>query len=382
MKKEFQAVVFATSGYHSLHPLTQTVHKSLLPVANKPLIHHTFLWLENHGILDIIVLVDTSRLKFGSIKNYEGKAKIEVICFDDFQGTATALRSVRDKIRTDFLVVSTDYYTDAPLHHLTDLHRVKDALVTTLLVQKPENEKLKPTEDEYDLIGINKQRILYYSPQADEGDDHSIRMSCFKKFQEMDLRQDLSDVHKEEFLPWLIKCQYRPKLLSSEIPNQFSFLLGQSRLPVPEESHVYCAAFIMIGGTSVFINSIASYKALNRIKSQTIKGAIGDVHSTSQVGNDSLLGEGTRIGEKTTIKRSIIGNNCNIGSNVKMTDCVLMDSVMVEENCKLEGCVITTKAVIKEKTILSNCEVGGYVVIDTRSAKNESFSANLQQDDD
>ena len=51
MKKvEFQAVVFANHGY-SLHPLTQTIHKALMPIANKPIIHYVLQWLEDYGIL-------------------------------------------------------------------------------------------------------------------------------------------------------------------------------------------------------------------------------------------------------------------------------------------------------------------------------------------
>ena len=91
--------------------------------------------------LDIIVVVDASRIKFTQIKGYTGKAKIDIVPFDDFQGTADALRCISDRIRTDFILVSTDVITDAPLHHLTDLHRVKDAMITSLLVQKNDSDK-------------------------------------------------------------------------------------------------------------------------------------------------------------------------------------------------------------------------------------------------
>ena len=50
--------------------------------------------------------------------------------------TGDALRLVRDKIRTDFLVVSCDLILNAPLHLFMDLHRVNDATVTMLLRER------------------------------------------------------------------------------------------------------------------------------------------------------------------------------------------------------------------------------------------------------
>lgn len=43
-------------------------------------------------------------------------------------------------MQTDFLVVSADLITDLPLHHMIDLHRSRDATVTTLLFETPKGE--------------------------------------------------------------------------------------------------------------------------------------------------------------------------------------------------------------------------------------------------
>ena len=45
---------------------------------------------------------------------------------------------------------------------------------------------------------------------------------------------------------------------------------------------------------------------------------------------DTLIGEGTKIGDKCLISRSVIGKNCVIGSNVKITKSVIMNNVVIE----------------------------------------------------
>ncbi|OWA55558.1 hypothetical protein BV898_19942 [Hypsibius exemplaris] len=51
----------------------------------------------------------------------------------------------------------------------------------------------------------------------------------------------------------------------------------------------------------------------------------------SQVGADSMIGEGTTVGDKVSIKKSIIGQNCRIAEKAKISNSVIMDDVTVAE---------------------------------------------------
>ena len=51
----------------------------------------------------------------------------------------------------------------------------------------------------------------------------------------------------------------------------------------------------------------------------------------AQVGADSLVGEGTRIDSRCSVKRTIIGRHCTIGRNVKLTNVILMDRVTIQD---------------------------------------------------
>jgi len=55
------------------------------------------------------------------------------------------------------------------------------------------------------------------------------------------------------------------------------------------------------------------------------------ISATAQISPDSLLGEGTKVGDRASIKKCVVGRHCNIGRGAKLTGCVLWDFVTVEE---------------------------------------------------
>mgnify|MGYP002378433163 CR=1 FL=1 len=50
-----------------------------------------------------------------------------------------------------------------------------------------------------------------------------------------------------------------------------------------------------------------------------------------KISPDCVIGEGTEIGKKTIIKRTIIGKNCRIDEKCKITNCVILDNVNIKE---------------------------------------------------
>lgn len=74
--------------------------------------------------------------------------------------------------------------------------------------------------------------------------------------------------------------------------------------------------------------------------------------------NDSIIvGYGTQIGEKTSVKKSIVGEHCVIGKNVKITNSVIMDHVTIEDGSKLEGVIVCNNSNLRENCSLKDSEV-------------------------
>ncbi|PWN53418.1 hypothetical protein IE53DRAFT_338777 [Violaceomyces palustris] len=98
------------------------------------------------------------------------------------------------------------------------------------------------------------------------------------------------------------------------------------------------------------------------------------IDAKAQVSADTLVGEGTRIGERSMLKRSIIGRNCTISKNARIVGCILMDACFVGDGVKLENCILCPKSKVMERSNLKDCDVGFAVEVSKEtSSKNEKF---------
>lgn len=79
--------------------------------------------------------------------------------------------------------------------------------------------------------------------------------------------------------------------------------------------------------------------------------------TTANVGADSIVAEGTTLGERTNVKRSVVGRGCVIGKRVKLTGCVILDGVSIGDDVLLENTIVGNDAVIHNKAKLVNCNV-------------------------
>ena len=116
-----------------LRPLTSTVPKPLLPVANRPMMEHVIDLLRNHGITDIVVTV---AFMASSIKNYFGDGRdfgvsIEYVDEPEPLGTAGSVRNAMHLLADDrFMVISGDVITDIDLGSIVAFHDERRAMAT------------------------------------------------------------------------------------------------------------------------------------------------------------------------------------------------------------------------------------------------------------
>lgn len=85
-----------------------------------------------------------------------------------------------------------------------------------------------------------------------------------------------------------------------------------------------------------------------------------------------MLGEGSQMGDKCSVKRSVIGRHCRIGANVKVVNSVVMNHVTIGDFCSIQGSVICSNVQLQERAILKDCQVGaGFVVTSGSEHKGE-----------
>lgn len=112
-------------------------------------------------------------------------------------------------------------------------------------------------------------------------------------------------------------------------------------------------------------------------------GDAAPIHARAQLSADCMVGAGTQIDERATIKHSILGRQCVVGKNVRIMRSILMDGVRVGDNAKLENCIVGTQAEIGDRAQLKETDVGPYYVVPRGAeSKNEKLVAYDDDADD
>ncbi|XP_022731525.1 translation initiation factor eIF-2B subunit gamma-like [Durio zibethinus] len=245
-------------------------------------------------------------------------------------------------------------------------------------------------------------------------------MYAFKRsvLQEVLDQKDTFQSLKHDVLPYLVQSQLKSEALLNGIPqaeengnekfssqnNQVlvSQILFNSSIPSfhkissvdPDGSasirtHKCCAYIASSSSYCMRLNSIQAFMDINRdvtgeadyLLSNTssdhnnVIGPSPKLGTKTTVGPHCMLGEGSEMGDKCQVKRSVIGRHCRIGSHVKVVNSVVMNHVTIGDGCIIQGSVICSNVQLQERVVLKDCQVGaGFVVTAGSEYKGESMA--------
>ncbi|KIP04845.1 hypothetical protein PHLGIDRAFT_19868 [Phlebiopsis gigantea 11061_1 CR5-6] len=243
----------------------------------------------------------------------------------------------------------------------------------------------------------------------------------------LDALQEKSDIEslREEFIPWLCEIQYstskrakygailnppsnattqnlalQHSTLHTTLPKHPHHLAPPSTEDVrtaasspldPEPAEFHDVSFrvgiILHRATQGFAaraNTLQTYLDVNRhCLTQTTYSLPTDsesralIDTKAQISSDSMVGHTTKVGERTSIKKSVIGKHCIIGKMVKVVGCVVLDHCVIADGAKLDGCILGKNTKIGAKAELSKCVTqAGYEVEGGESFKNEKLDVS------
>uniref|UniRef100_A0A7N1A3J5 Translation initiation factor eIF2B subunit gamma n=1 Tax=Kalanchoe fedtschenkoi TaxID=63787 RepID=A0A7N1A3J5_KALFE len=289
----------------------------------------------------------------------------------------------------------------------------------------------------YNIIGLDplKQFLLYIASGAEVDKDLKMQKNIIRAVGQMEIRSDLMDAHlyafkrsalqevldqKEKFqslqqdvVPYLVRSQLASEVLNNGTPPTdehgsvngkilLSQLLANSSTPdfhemytpvngslLTRKTHKCCAYIAGKDKYCARLNSIQAYSDINRdvigeanhLSGYSFSSHNNIIHLSAELGSKTtvgphcMLGEGSQMGDKCSVKRSVIGRHCRIGSNVKIVNSVVMNHVTIADGCSIQGSVICSNAQIQERATLKDCQVGaGYVITAGAEYRSESLS--------
>jgi len=354
-----KAVIMAGGFGTRLRPLTANIPKPMVPLMNKPMMHHIVDLLKNHGITDLISSLfyfpDAITSYFGDGSKFGVKMQYTHANAD--YGTAGSVRNATNGMNERIMVISGDVLTDFDLSEAIrfhDTHKAKATIVLTHaknplqfgVVMTDQQSKItrfleKPSWGEVFSDAINTG-IYILEPEI-------IQMIPYRE--SYDFGKDLFPLllrQNQDLYGCVVEGYWR------DIGNLHEY----------QEAHLdVLNGFVKVEleGTEEAGIRVGANTTIDRTK----------VHCSGNV----VLGSGCTVGDGARLSNVVIGNSCSIGVGAVITNSVLWHDISVGHSAEVSSDVIGSRtsigdrAVIQENVFISDgCWVG-------RDAK---LSANIK----
>ena len=139
-KCTFQAVIMVEVDDGRMYPLVDNMPKCLLPVANRKLLAYQLDMLAKSGVMEAYIVspqeYQTPMTQFLAEYMRENIV-IDLVCVENMMGSADGLRAVGERLRGDFIYLSSEVFCKGGLGELTSIHRLKGGDVTMILATAP-----------------------------------------------------------------------------------------------------------------------------------------------------------------------------------------------------------------------------------------------------
>ncbi len=338
-----RAMVICAGEGTRLRPLTQSLPKPLVPVANRPVLEYTLLNLKKHGITDVIINLSHSNKKVQEY--FKDGSSLGLQLFYSFEkellGTAGGVKNAEHYFLSDsdpnVLVVSGDNLTDIDFSNLIQFHNKKksDFSIAVTAVD---------SRFEYGVTLFGKDaRIEKFLEKPTWGDIFCNTVNSgiyiFKK-------EILKEIPKNRFydfghdlLPKLLlkkKALYGYKFDAywtdigtlAEYKKSQAMVLNRKIETAPRGELVRKGVWI---GKETKISKSA------RINPPCSIGDNCTIKENVTIGPYTVIGDRCIIGRKSVILHSILWGDCRISGSVKLVDSVVLTQRVVPPNLSVSG---------------------------------------------
>jgi NDP-sugar pyrophosphorylase family protein len=331
-----QAIILAGGFGTRLRPLTYTVPKPMLPVANRPAILHTVDALAQAGCREVIITTNfLAHIIDAALETL--KTPIPVRCVREAVplGTAGCVLNILDELDEKFLVIQGDAVAEIDYAAMMRAHREREADVTMSVMHVEDTR-------EFGIVATDAAgRIERFQekPRAEDAFSHLANTGFYalnRRIFDGFARGQVVDFSLDLF----------PRVLAR---NGFLFAWP-------------------ITGSWIDIGQVPAYIEGNRRKmaghAEVAPGVA--VPASATLLPPFLIGPGVTLGEECVVgPNTVVAENCVLQRGVSAVGSVLYDNVEVGEYSRLSDCVVASQAKIGANAIIEpmavvgqECEIG------------------------
>jgi translation initiation factor eIF-2B subunit epsilon len=436
-----QAVLFADSFSETFRPITRELPKVLLPLANVPMLEYSLELLASSGVAEVVLFCTHHAEAVEQFVRERSRAatRLQVRCVSSptCLTAGDALREI-DRLQlvqsNPFILMSGDVVANVDLVAAVAEHKARkksdpNCIMTSLFKELPPafanpamqrasgNASVRALGDEL-VVGIDAQtsQIVLYE---DDPQKRSTRLATvfLEDHAQLSLRADLLDCYidicsPEVLLKFAEDFDYqdlRRDFFHNEVQN---YELGKkffARVVTDEfaarvmDPRTYAGVsrailqrwvFPMVPDANYLGEFPSDYAYLRGMR---YKDANVTLSRTSKFGRESILGNGTNVGDGAVIELSAIGRGCVIGKNARVAGSFLWSNVVVEDGAVVENAILCDNVVVRRGARISEgCVLSFGVVIGegftlapfskvTTSVtveEDDGFSSDEDEDDD
>ncbi|OJD11374.1 hypothetical protein AJ78_07844 [Emergomyces pasteurianus Ep9510] len=406
-EEALQAVVLADTFETRFEPFTLEKPRCLLPLANTPIIEYTLEFLANAGVEEVFLYGGAHSEQVEKYIN-ASKWKSTYSPFKRFiflKSTSTSIGDVmrdlhaKHLITGDFIAVSGDVVSNYPIEEALETHRArrqtdKNAIMTMILretnISHPSNPStapvffIDPTKDRclhYEEIETRQRRSSHSSSHSPSSNFLSVDPDLLKEFAEIDIRSDLVDPYIDICTPevlglWSDSFDYqtpRKQFLYGVLKDYE--LNGKTIHTHIIKDHYAARVRNLKTYDSVTRDTVSRYTyplcpETNLVPDHTYSLKRGNIYQEQGVmyakscviGGKTVIGQGTTLGDCTTVKNTIIGRRCRIGKNVVLDGAYLWDDVVVGDGAEIRHAIVANEAVVGATCRIENGALLSYGV--------------------
>lgn len=340
-----QALILAGGEGTRLRPLTSTMPKPVVPLANQPFITFMLEWLRRHGVDDVILscgfLAERVRSVLGDGQQYG--VRIRYVEEPTALGTGGALRYAGELLDERFLMLNGDVLADFDLTAELAQHERTGARATLALY---------PVEDPsmYGLVRTTADHAVtefLEKPSPGEIDTNLINAGAYV------LERSILDQMPPSGTNLSIERELFPRLVGRGL---YGFVADGYWLDIGTPDRYLQATFDILEGiveTELGGRLDDGRRVLSdgaRIEGRLVAPAlVGEgsiVASGAIVGGRVTLGPGVAVDERAHIENSVVLDGATVGAHTRIRGAIVGPRATIGEHCQLEDRVVLGEGVV------------------------------------
>jgi mannose-1-phosphate guanylyltransferase len=339
-----QALILAGGEGTRLRPLTSTIPKPVVPLADRPFIVHMLEWLKGHGVDDVVL--SCGHLASG-VRNVLGDGegvgvRLRYVEESHPLGTAGPVKLAEPLLDERFLVLNGDVLTDLDVTAQIAAHERSGATATLALigVEDPSAYGLVRLEDDHSVLEFVEK------PPVDQIDTNLINAGCYV------LEREVLD-------------RIEPDTKSSFEREVFPSLIGEGLFGFPQQGY-----WLDIGTPERYLQ--ATFDILERNVDTAVGRSMGEaylavpesVESGGRIVPPALVEESVTIAEGARVgSLAVVGHHVQIGAGAVVERAVVLQGAEIGEHAIVRDCIVSAGARIGARAHIEGGAVIGEGVV-------------------